>query len=417
MAGAGRPVTDSETVQEGVHGGRNRKRPGTAGAEPGALESAGRLAEVTPSDVLGPFRPGPGGMPPYLAGREAEKRLFRALLQRLRAGDAPPSEVVLYGPRGNGKTVLLHWLRDAAASRPVVDTVTLLPSGIPDVERLASLLRPRRWWEALTPREVGAGGVTLRRNVADRPLPLEDVLAARVRSGPLLLVMDEAHTLETAVGRALLNASQEVGRRSPLLLVLAGTPNLPRRLGAMGASFWDRARQLRIGRLDEEATAEAFRRPLRAEGIEVGDGALSRLVEQSHGYPYFVQLLGSAVWEQAIATGGSEVTVAVLEGALEAFEEAKRNYYRHRFEELEERGLLGVGRAVALAFESHLVLRGEEVRHAVEVGLRDADPDAVRRATGALRDLGFLWGTSGEPAWEPGIPSLMEYVLEFAPAP
>ena len=58
----------------------------------------------------GPFRPGAGGLPPYLAGREGEQRLFRELLQDLQRGVPSSSEVVLYGPRGNGKTALLFWL-------------------------------------------------------------------------------------------------------------------------------------------------------------------------------------------------------------------------------------------------------------------------------------------------------------------
>ena len=64
------------------------------------------------------FEPGPGGLPPYLAGREHEQRTCRAFLDHLRQGAAPPGNLVLYGPRGNGKTTLLSWLHKAArASR------------------------------------------------------------------------------------------------------------------------------------------------------------------------------------------------------------------------------------------------------------------------------------------------------------
>ena len=100
-------------------------------------------AGMMETDVLGPFQPGPGRMPPFLAGRETEKQLFEGLLQRLRSGKPPPSELILYGPRGNGKTVLLRWLREAAAQRPPVDAVALLPSGIPDVAGLATRLLPK----------------------------------------------------------------------------------------------------------------------------------------------------------------------------------------------------------------------------------------------------------------------------------
>ena len=48
-----------------------------------------------------------------------------------------------------------------------------------------------------------------------------------------MLLLDEAHTVGEEIGSALLNASQQVGRELPFLLVLAGTPELryaPRRI-------------------------------------------------------------------------------------------------------------------------------------------------------------------------------------------
>ena len=373
---------------------------------------------MTSWDALGPFQPGPGGMPPYLAGREAEQALFRTLLKRLEDRIPLPSEVVLYGPRGNGKTVLLGWLEDEAMSRAKVDTVVLLPSEIPDGGRLAELLLPRSWWERLTPQEVAVAGISWRPGGAGGPPPSVDaVLAARARKAPLLVVMDEAHTLETGVGRALLNASQRVRRRHPFLLVLAGTPNLRGHLGGMGASFWGRAQQLRIGRLDDRAAGEAFLRPFESEGIPVEPEALAEIRRLSHGYPYFVQLLGQAVWGRAVPDGRPErVTAATVEAARPEFERTRGNYYLERFEELKKRRLLGVGRSVAMAFGRTELLDESRLAAAIRAGLPDSDDDdAADRAETALSDLGFIWGSDATPGWEPGIPSLMDYIVKFVP--
>ncbi len=54
-----------------------------------------------------------------------------------------------------------------------------------------------------------------------------------------------------------------VGRDLPFLLVLAGTPNLETHLNRLGASCWSRAERPRIGTLDGNATALAFREPFR----------------------------------------------------------------------------------------------------------------------------------------------------------
>lgn len=368
--------------------------------------------------ALGPFKPGPGGMPPYLAGRGPEQRLLRDFLQDLRDGVPLPSEVILYGPRGNGKTVLLGWLEAEAESVRPVEAVVLLPSSIPDTTRLAERLLPKSWWDRLTPDEVKLAGVSWRPGEGGPSPAPEDVLAARARKAPLLVVMDEAHTVDLEVGRALLNASQKVRQDYPFLLVLAGTPNLQGHLGAMGASFWNRMKQLRIGRLDETATAEAFRRPFEEAGIAVAADALAGMVSLSHGYPYFIQLLGQQAWRR-VSRGDSsgELTAAVLERARPGFEEAKVNYYQHRFFELRKRRLLPVARSVAASFAECETLSIVEVDCAIRAGLDDpSDDEAADRAELALSDLGFIWGTSAKPGWEPGIPSLMDYVAEFAPA-
>lgn len=369
-------------------------------------------------DALGPFQPGPGGMPPYLAGREPEQELFRTLLHRLRERAPLPSEVLLYGPRGNGKTVLLGWLREQAAALGAVETVVLLPSEIADRQRFAERLRPERWWRRLVPGQVGLGGLTWAKQAGRDPSPsVSGILAARARKSPLLVVMDEAHTLDLEIGRALLSAVQEVGRRWPLLVVLAGTPNLEGHLGRMGASFWDRARQVRIGRLDDRATREAFRRPFEAADLRVEDSVLPEIVRLSHGYPYFVQLLGQSVWSVTLGDESDGVTLATLAAALPAFEATKGHYYRHRYMELRDQRLLGVGRSVAALFAGRETVSDEMLTQAIRSGLEDPSHEEASRAERVLADLGFIWGTSPDPGWEPGIPSLMDYVAEFAPAP
>ena len=60
-----------------------------------------------------PFAPGPGTPPPVLAGREAERRRLRDIVDDLRARRASPVHL-LQAPRGMGKTVLLRDLQRAA---------------------------------------------------------------------------------------------------------------------------------------------------------------------------------------------------------------------------------------------------------------------------------------------------------------
>ncbi len=367
---------------------------------------------------LGPFRPGFGGQPPWLAGREREQDILGRHLESLALGVAPGTAVVLCGPRGNGKTVLLGWLHRSAQRGTAVQTLRLQPAGMSDHTRLIERLLPQSsWWRRLASGGVGFGGFTGRLRPGRRP-PVEGILADRARRAPLLLLVDEAHTLDLAVGRSLLNACQQVSAELPLLLVLAGTPDLEGRLNAMGASFWSRAMKIRIGRLGRDATREALRRPFADHEIRLDGDALDRMTRESQLYPYFIQLLGSLVWRRVSALGErAGVTVETVEAALPEFGRERRDFYRLRAEELIERDLLPVGRAVAEAFRERSRLTDSQLSAAVATALPEAGPaTAQRKAVRTVADLGLVWRSTGRLDWEPGIPSLMDYLRKHAAA-
>ena len=57
-----------------------------------------------------------------------------------------------------------------------------------------------------------------------------------------------------------------------------------------------------------------------------------------------------------------------------------------------------------------------QLETAIRRGLDAASgPDRIAVAKDSLRNLGYVWRPRAEPVWEPGIPSLMDYVLEHAP--
>ena len=247
--------------------------------------------QTTTRSELDLFRPGTGGLPPHLAGREHEQQICSVFLDQLRQGKAPPRELILYGPRGNGKTTLLTWLQQTAAAHPV-DVINLSPAMIPTEEILVDRLLSPTWWQRLVPGEVSLRGVKWQPARPRHARSLDEVLAARTMKKPLLLLLDEAHTLDARVGHALLNASQIVGRKQPFLVVMAGTPHLESRLSEMNVSFWSRSELLPIGRLNAVATADALRLPLERENVVVDDDALEHVVAANQGYPYFVAVVG-----------------------------------------------------------------------------------------------------------------------------
>ena len=372
------------------------------------------------STELSPFRPGTGRRPPYLAGREEEQSLFRSHFAALRRGESAPGEILLYGPRGNGKTALLRWAKREADADGGLDAHWLVGSDIPSPGDFVARLGLGSWLRKIAPESVSIAGVGVSlRGGEERPLLLAEALEARAKAKPLLILLDEAHTLKPEVGQWLLNAAQAAGSEAPFLLVLAGTPDLRARLSEMEASFWNRAEQVPLGRLDEGAAGEAIRRPLADDGIGVEEEALARMVGESHGYPFFVQLWGRAAWRRVRGAGGGAgpVTTAVVEEAAGEFETRRNRYYLDRFDELDRQGWLGAAREVALAFRDQARLPHTGFRKAIRRAGPARDRAAELEAAEALEHLGFVWKAQGTPSWEPGIPSLMDFIREHAPPP
>lgn len=367
--------------------------------------------------AVNPFVPGRGQLPPYLAGRENEQDALGDLLTYLKAGRGTPRDAVLIGPRGNGKTSLMRWLQlEVQDSRPHMDHLWLTPSELPNLDALATSLVPPRRFAALRPRSlsfsVGVG--RLGWELGGRPDALGPLLKARCARRPLVLLLDEAHTLEPDLGRILLNVSQTVSAEAPFLLALAGTPDLPERLNAMSATFWSRSERLGIGRLDENAAAAALTRPLSEleSPIAVEDQVLDQAVSESQGYPYFVQLWGAGLWKAATDAGVKSIDADTAAVAAKAFSLKQSSFYQDRYGELERRDLLSAAECVALAFDGRETLTNREFNAAIAAPHQiNQTGGLARRIRDELSELGYVWKPpEGENLWHSGIPSLMDYV-------
>ena len=369
------------------------------------------------------FTPGTGATPPALTGREREQAVLTRCQTDLLGGSSPPHDVVLTGPRGTGKTVLLNWFERACHDHePDVDVVKLTPDDIPTRGALIEVLAPPPGIAKLLPRKLGVAAVGSVEWAAPsggmRNLRAE--LTVRCRRKPLAVLLDEAHTLDLEVGRTLLNASQQVRADAPFLLVLAGTPGLAAHLGAMNASFWSRLGEgrLGIGLLSDTAARAALVEPLAAHGEEIDADVLTTVVEDSQRYPYFIQLWGEALWQQRLVTGVTRLNAAHAAAARSHVAARVTDYYEDRYLELDQSGWLAVAERVASRFQSLPTLTYEELKAAVAAGLAaNADPGQVHAALNALQRLGFVWRPPGQlppVRYEPGIPSFMAHVLDHA---
>ena len=101
----------------------------------------------------------------------------------------------------------------------------------------------------------------------------------------------------------MITALHRTAQRSlPVVLVGAGLPQLPGRMGR-AKSYAERLFDFpQVGPLAEEAARIAIAKPASDQGVQVTEDALIRIFQETHGHPYFLQEWGKHAWDAAQAS-------------------------------------------------------------------------------------------------------------------
>ena len=391
-----------------------------------------------------PFMPEVGRAPPHLAGRDENLAWWEAALAEGIAG-GKGRIALMYGPRGMGKTAVLSRFASLAADAgcDVVNAdVTLLDQGQQGLadRLLATVAEPgyrkasRETGKSAAAQIGGTGGQVERRhteNYAD-PLVAHGPLAARLKAHaqatPLALLLDEAHAAEDLKAlQEVMNAAQQVAAAAPCFILLAGTPGLPRTLKEASCTFTERANELGISLLDSAASIEAIRTPLAdtvwrlKDGayLSINDEALESIVQDSQGYPYFLQMWGFEMWARAAKQNKQVLTLADKAAVWEAIERKRRAFYAARYRTMRrDLKLLAAADAVGKRFQVKNRLGPDEITLVIQKSLSERIPDADARETAAieleqeLNRIDYFWYPPEEETAEPGIPSFTTYISE-----
>ena len=163
---------------------------------------------------------------------------------------------------------------------------------------------------------------------------LESVgLAAQKAKTALVLFIDELQYVEEDQLAALITALHRAAqRRLPVILVGAGLPQLRGRMGR-AKSYAERLFEFPLlGPLAPEQAQIAIAKPARDQGVDVEADALKRIVEETQGYPYFLQEWGKHAWDVAEA---SPITRQDVEWASQsAIADLDESFFRVRFDRL-----------------------------------------------------------------------------------
>jgi hypothetical protein len=316
---------------------------------------------MTRTSSKNPYRPGVGVRPLYLAGREAPLRRFGAML---RAAPEQQANMRVTGLRGVGKTVLLEafaenarehdWEPAFAELQPAHNTDASVAAALGSLlerarERLSRLARMRSVagkalrstnlrvsWEEVT---LSVSFGSEREEDLARDLYATVALAlAKGRRGVVLL-LDEAqlvhderdrhgeHPLSLLLAPVVALQRQEL----PLGLVLCGLPTLTGNL-QKARSYSERLfRGEEIDSLGPAQALDAFTRPLEQTARRASPALAKTVVQEVEGYPYFLQLWGSELWDAADLAGIDRFTPALLDASRpDIYGRLDRDFYDPR---------------------------------------------------------------------------------------
>ena len=315
--------------------------------------------------ISNPFAPGAGTPPPELAGRDELRDTVRVAIERMRRR-RPTKSVLMVGLRGVGKTVLLDRMR-ADAEAAGAHTIRI---EAPESRSLPAMLAPQlrqaliRLSRTASAKDLAIRGLRALAGFAkslkltyndievgfdfepeagladngDLEHDLQELLEAVGRAAlqaetAVVMFIDELQYVPEVQMAALITAMHRCAQQQvPVLLVGAGLPQLRGRMGN-AKSYAERLFDFpEVGPLPAPAACIALTKPVEAEGARITAQAVSKIIEATMGYPYFLQEWGKHSWEVASA---SPIGLADVEAAtpitITALDES---FFRVRFDRL-----------------------------------------------------------------------------------
>lgn len=381
-----------------------------------------------------PYRPGVGTRPLHIAGRDGPIGRFQAML---RAAPEQPANMRLTGLRGVGKTVLLDVFAERAEEQGwAAGFLELQPAHNTDdgaVEAISGLDGEVRERVSRTARLRAAAGKAAQRagtltvvwgdvavsfaagdakqvELAKDLFETVDLAVGKGRDG-LILLLDEAQVIRderapTGEHPLSLLISSVVGlqrREAPLGFVVCGLPTLTSNL-LRARSYTERMfRGEEIDSLGHDEALTAFTKPLEGGPVAADSRVAEAVVEEVEGYPYFIQLWGSELWDAAQAAETDEITPELLEAARpEIHRRLDIDFYEPRVATLTpaEQDVL-----LATAECSYPPLVVSEMNEAV-----DKTPANINVLLGRLVEAGVLYRVR-KAQYEYTAPQFREYLL------
>lgn len=353
------------------------------------------LIEVNAID--NPYTPGAGVPPAVMAGREDILKSANIAYNRTLKGNFAKCQLLL-GLRGVGKTVLLNRINNEAEDG---GCQTAFVEASPDITfpeliipRLHSILlklnRKKKAGEDLTNAfnllrgiasifHVKYGdleiGITKESATGKMDTDLTELFlsigaAAHNRSTVAILFIDEIQYLQQKDLEALIIALHKISQRKlPFLFFGAGLPQIAK-LAGEAKSYAERLFDFKsVGKLEPKQAKKAIVDPVKKYKVSYEDDAVIEIIDQTEGYPFFLQVWGSNAWDQA---AGPSITLKDIKKATkQAYIDLDCGFYKVRYERLTARQQQYV---LAMAKSPSLPAKSGEIAKLLNMPVKKAAP-------------------------------------------
>lgn len=381
-----------------------------------------------------PYNPGAGVPPRELAGRDELIESARVAVIRAKDGRPAKSSIML-GLRGVGKTVLLNAFEAIAEDNGCQTALLEIDPDKPLAQQLAPQLqhilhRLDRLKKAGADLQKAFGSLRafaamFKATVADIDFSLAGPAAtgdlsidltelfvaiadsAKKRDTAVVLLIDEIQYVQKGDLSALIMALHKISQRQlPLLLFGAGLPQLAK-LAGDAKSYAERLFDYPpIGPLTRDGAKLALAGPAEREGVKYSSDALDYVIEQTGGYPFFLQVWGSHCWETAAK---SPITLADAKKASVAATAAlDEGIFKVRLARLTERQR---SYARAMAEFGPEPVNSSDVANALGLTLSQAAPirdELIKKGMAYSPERGLIGFT---------VPKFDDYMRRTSPAP
>ena len=157
--------------------------------------------------------------------------------------------------------------------------------------------------------------------------------AASLRETAFVIFLDELQYVEEPQLAALISALHSASQNElPITMVAAGLPQL---LGQTGRakSYAERLFEfVPVDKLDETAARKALRVPAEKADVTYTADAISEILQQTLGYPYFLQEWGKHSWD--IADASPIDRADAIQATVDALAGLDASFFRVRFDRL-----------------------------------------------------------------------------------